>query len=62
MNANANKPTSIQDQLTRAMRTRMNLYGYGFGDAADVLYQVPKLLDRIETLERELEQQKEPEE
>lgn len=52
----------MKDQLARAMKTRMNLYGYGFRDAADVLYEVPKLLDRIETLERELRKMKEPEE
>ena len=40
-----------QEKLNRAMRTRIMLYSYGFGDAADILYDVPKLLDRIEKLE-----------
>lgn len=46
----------IREKLNRAMRTRVNLYGYGFPDAADVLYAVPNLLDRLEAAERELEQ------
>jgi hypothetical protein len=42
---------NIREKLTRAMRTRINLYGYGFPDAADVLYEVPNLLDRLEAAE-----------
>lgn len=41
----------IREKLNRAMRTRVNLYGYGFPDAADVLYAVPNLLDRLEAAE-----------
>jgi hypothetical protein len=44
----------LREKLTRAMRTRVNLYGYGLPDAADVLYEVPKLLDRLEAMERQL--------